>query len=309
MGLLVGYIELTLVILTRSARRFKSLLTVTVCMLLTACVQVQTIEAMTYNIRLDTESDGADAWDFRKKGLVDQIKFHEPDVLGIQEGLPHQVEYIDAALPDYSYVGAGRDDGKQGGEFSAIFYDTRRLERLAHGTFWLSESPDQPSVGWDAALNRICTYARFKDLESSQSFWVFNTHFDHLGVLAREKSAELIIAQIDKINVHEDPVLLMGDFNAVPGSAPIVAITESMSDAKEQASVVAFGPDGTVRFWPDETAGRFGVDQPVTRRIDYIFTSKGNWRVLKHAVLTDSNNLKYYSDHLPVFIEAEPVPR
>ena len=305
----MGHIELTLVFLTRSAGRFKLLLTVTVCMLLTACVQVQTIEAMTYNIRLDTESDGADAWDFRKKGLVDQIKFHEPDVLGIQEGLRHQIEHINAALPNYSYVGVGRDDGKQSGEFSAIFYDTRRLERLAHGTFWLSESPDQPSVGWDAALKRICTYARFKDLGSSQIFWVFNTHFDHKGVVAREKSAELITAQIDKINVREDPVLLMGDFNAVPGSAPIVAIMESMNDAKEQASVVAFGPDGTVRFRPDETAGRFGIDQPVTRRIDRIFTSKGNWRVLKHAVLTDSNNLKYYSDHLPVFIEAKPAPR
>jgi endonuclease/exonuclease/phosphatase family metal-dependent hydrolase len=308
MGLLVGHKEMTLTVLNRVAGRCIFLLAVTACTLLTASVHAQTIEAMTYNIRLDTESDGADAWDFRKKGLVDQIKFHEPDVLGIQEGLPHQVEYINVALPNYSYVGAGRDDGKQGGEFSAIFYDTRRLERLAHGNFWLSESPDQPSVGWDAAFKRICTYARFKDLESSQTFWVFNTHFDHQGVVAREKSAELITAQIGKINVHDDPVLLMGDFNAVPGSAPILAITERMTDAKEQASVVAFGPDGTVRFRPDETAGRFGIDQPVTRRIDYIFTSKGNWRVLKYAVLTDSNNLKYYSDHLPVFIEARPVP-
>ena len=307
-GPLVGYIELTSAILNRFAGRFSFLLALAVCVPLTACVHVQPIEAMTYNIRLDTESDGADAWDFRKQGLVDQIKFHEPDVLGIQEGLLHQVEHINAALPDYSYVGAGRDDGKQGGEFSAIFYDTRRLERLAHGTFWLSESPDQASVGWDAALKRICTYARFKDLGSSQTFWVFNTHFDHKGVVAREKSAELITAQIDKINVHEDPVLLMGDFNAVPGSAPIRAIMESMNDAKEQASVVAFGPDGTVRFRPNETAGRFGIDQPVTRRIDYIFTSKGNWRVLKYAVLTDSNNLKYYSDHLPVFMEAKPMP-
>ncbi len=101
----------------------------------------------------------------------------------------------------------------------------------------------------------------------------------------------------------------MGDFNAVPGSAPISIIRDSMNDTKEEASLVVFGPDGTVRFRPDETAGRFDVDQPVTRRIDYIFTSKGNWHVLKYAVLTDSNKLKYYSDHLPVFVEATPLPR
>jgi endonuclease/exonuclease/phosphatase family metal-dependent hydrolase len=128
-------------------------------------------------------------------------------------------------------------------------------------------------------------------------------------VVAREESAALIIAQIDKINVQGRPVLLMGDFNSVPGSAPISTIMDRMNDAKEQASLVSFGPDGTVRFRPDEAAGRFGIDQPVTRRIDYIFTSKSNWNVLKHAVLTDSNNLKYYSDHLPVLVEVTLLPR
>ena len=264
---------------------------------------------MTYNIRLDTEHDGADAWDFRKKGLIDQIKFHEPTLLGIQEGLYHQVEYIDASLPDYSYVGVGRDDGEKGGEFSAIFYDTRRLERLEHGTFWLSESPEQASIGWDAALERICTYAEFRDLTSSRTFWVFNTHFDHKGVVARERSAALIVAQIDKINVQGHPSLLMGDFNSVPGSAPISTITDRMNDTRQEATLVSFGPDGTVRFRPDESAGRFGIDQPVTRRIDYIFSSKDDWKVLKYAVLTDSNNMKYYSDHLPVFMEATPLPK
>ncbi len=101
----------------------------------------------------------------------------------------------------------------------------------------------------------------------------------------------------------------MGDFNSVPGSAPISTITDKMNDAKEHASLVAFGPDGTVRFRPDESAGRFGVDQPVTRRIDYIFTSKGDWNVLKYAVVTDSNKLKYYSDHLPVYVEAALLER
>jgi endonuclease/exonuclease/phosphatase family metal-dependent hydrolase len=287
--------------------RPSSLMVVIVILLFAAGVQAQTINAMTYNIRLDTESDGADAWEFRKHGLTDQIKFHEPDVLGIQEGLYHQVEHLNDALHDYSYVGVGRDDGGKSGEFSAIFYDTRSLERLEHGTFWLSESPEIASVGWDAALKRICTYAAFKHLSSSQTFWVFNTHFDHKGEVAREQSAAMIISQIDRINVQGDPFLLMGDFNAVPASSPISTILDSMDDAKEQASLVAFGPDGTVRFRADETAGRFGIDQPITRRIDYIFVSKGNWNVFKYAVLTDSSNLKYYSDHLPVFVEAAPL--
>ncbi len=305
----MGRVKNILADLIRFRHRLWSLTVVTVILLSSTGVQAQTIEAMTYNIRLDTANDGADAWDFRKKGLVDQIKFYEPDLLGIQEGLYHQVEYIKASLPDYSYVGVGRDDGEKGGEFSAIFYDTRRLDRLEHGTFWLSETPEQVSIGWDAAFKRVCTYAKFKDLTSLQTFWVFNTHFDHKGVVAREKSAVLIIAQIDQINVQGHPFLLMGDLNSVPGSVPISTIMDRMNDAKEDASLVAFGPDGTVRFRPDEAAGRFGIDQPVTRRIDYIFTSKGNWNVLKYAVLTDSNNLKYYSDHLPVFVEATPLPR
>ena len=295
--------------LTRFTNRLCFLMVVAVLLSWSTGVHAQAIEAMTYNIRLDTENDGKDAWDFRKQGLVDQVKFHEPSVLGIQEGLYHQVEYIDASLPDYAYVGVGRDDGEKGGEFSAIFFDTRRLERLEHGTFWLSESPEQPSIGWDASFERICTYASFKDLASLQTFWVFNTHFDHEGVVAREKSAELIIAQIDKINVQRHPFLLMGDFNSVPGSAPISIVTDRMNDAKKEASLVAFGPDGTVRFRPGETAGRFDIDQPVTRRIDYIFTSKGDWTVLKYAVLTDSIDMKYYSDHLPVFVEATLLPQ
>ncbi len=299
----------TLADLIRFANRLFFLIVVAFFLSASIGVQAQTIEAMTYNIRLDTQDDGADAWDFRKKGLVDQIKFHGPDVLGIQEGLYHQVEYINASLPDYSYVGVGRDDGEKGGEFSAIFYDTGRLKRLKHGTFWLSESPGQASVGWDAALKRICTYAEFKDLQSLKTFWVFNTHFDHKGVIAREKSAALIIAQIDRINVQGKPDLLMGDFNSVADSTPISTLLVRMNDTREEASLVAFGPDGTVRFRPDETAGRFGIDQPVTRRIDYIFASKGNWNVLKYAVLTDSYDLKYYSDHLPVFVEATPLPR
>ena len=115
----------------------------------------QAIEAMTYNIRFDNPDDGENAWDLRKAGLVDQLKFYEPDLFGIQEGEVQQVRYIAGALPEFAWVGVGREDGKSGGEFSAIFYDTRRLKVLDEGTFWLSATPAVPSLGWDAAINRV----------------------------------------------------------------------------------------------------------------------------------------------------------
>ena len=277
---------------------------ITIALLSAPGVRAQSIEAMTYNIRLDTPTDGENAWAARKEGLAAQLLFHEPDVIGVQEALFHQVAYLDASLVDYAYVGVGRDDGLQGGEFSALFYDTGRLRVLEEGTFWLSESPDEISIGWDAALPRICTYARFEDLRTSRKFWVFNTHFDHQGAVARERSAALIIARIDEMNMQDEPVMLMGDLNSVPESAPIATILAQMDDTRQQATLVRFGPDGTVRFKPDRSASGFDVNQPVTRRLDYIFTSKGDWQVLKYAVLTDSKNLKYYSDHLAVYVEA-----
>ena len=290
-----------------NSKRICFLAWVTLALLSTPGVRAQSIEAMTYNIRLDTPADGENAWAARREGLVAQLQFHEPDVIGTQEGLAHQVAYIDASLADYAFVGTGRDDGHQSGEFSAIFYDTRRLTVSENGTFWLSETPDEASVGWDAAFKRVCTYARFEDRQTSQTFWVFNTHFDHQGAEARKKSAALITARIDEINARNEPVMLMGDFNALPDSVPISLILAKLDDARQQATLVRFGPEGTVRFRPDRSASGFDLDQPVTRRIDYIFTSKGNWHIRKYAVLTDSNDLKYYSDHLAVIVEAVPL--
>lgn len=264
--------------------------------LMSSLATAQSLEAMTYNIRFDTPRDGENTWSLRKENLVDQIRFHEPDVLGIQEGEYHQVEYLDAALPEFSYVGVGRDDGENAGEFSAIFFDKRRLTALDSGTFWLSRTPNEPSRSWDAAIKRICTYARFRDMDSSRMFWVFNTHFDHIGVLARRRSARLVVNQIATLNTEGEPVLLMGDFNAVPGSEPIQTILRQFTDTKVEAEST-FGPEGT--------GTGFYVTRPPSRRIDYIFASYSDWRVTKHAVLTDSRDQRYFSDHLPVFIEVE----
>ncbi|MEM8889234.1 MAG: endonuclease/exonuclease/phosphatase family protein, partial [Bacteroidota bacterium] len=142
---------------------------------------------MTYNLRYDNPNDGENRWDLRKEFLRDQLKFFEPDVMGIQEGLKHQLDYLDGELSAYSYIGVGRDDGKEKGEYTAIFYKADKLSLIRQSTFWLSESPDEISVGWDAALERICTYALFEEKAGGAKFYVFNTHFDHRGEKARRK--------------------------------------------------------------------------------------------------------------------------
>ena len=142
--------------------------------------------------------------------------------MGTQEGLEHQINYLDKNLKSYKYVGVARADVKEKGkgEYSAVFYNVNKFKDLKSGTFWLSDTSDQPSRGWDASLNRICTYILLQDKNSGNKFWVFNTHFDHKGVEARQKSAELIIAKIKEINKENLPVFLMGDFNLTPDQSP-----------------------------------------------------------------------------------------
>ncbi len=248
---------------------------------------------------MDNPKDGENAWPNRKENFVNQVLFYSPDVMGIQEGLEHQVEYLDTHLKTYKYVGVGRSDVKEKGvgEYSAIFYNTDKFKELKSGTFWLSETPDKPSRGWDASLNRICTYILVKNKKSGEKFWVFNTHFDHRGVEARKNSASLIVQKINSINREKLPVFLMGDLNLQPKEAPIQYLAEQLNDSKEISQLTPFGPDGTYNG--------FKVCENLNRRIDYIFTSKKNITVKKYAVLANIDDVKYPSDHLPVFIEAE----
>ena len=254
----------------------------------------QPIGVMTYNIRYDTQKDGENRWDARKDFLVAQIKFHGPDIIGIQEGLASQVKYLDKELAGFRYVGVGRDDGKKKGEFSAIFFNAGKFKVIESSTFWLSDTPGQISVGWDAAMERICTYALFEHLETRQRIWVFNTHFDHVGKEARKNSAILIHNRIKSLNKDGLPFILMGDLNLEPDSEPILYLSQHLNDSKKVSKEVVFGPEGTFN--------NFQFDKPVTRRIDYIFTGKSGIEVLKYAVLSASNNLRYPSDHLPVFV-------
>jgi len=260
-------------------------------------IEGQTYKMMTYNIRYDNQNDGENQWSKRKEFLCDQIAFYSPDILGIQEGLRHQVKYIDSTFSNFNFVGIGRDDGKEKGEYSAIFFNKNNLEIVKDSSFWLSETPNKISVGWDASMERICTYALFKDKLSNQQFWVFNTHFDHIGNLARAESAKLILNKIKQLNEDNFPVVLMGDFNLKATSESIRFLSKELNDSKTSCLSKPFGPVGTYNG--------FRFDQPVIDRIDYIFTTKSNIKVIKYAVLSDSIDLKYPSDHLPVYVQIE----
>ena len=257
----------------------------------------QLISVMTYNIRYDNSEDKTNSWQERRELLSSQIKFHHPDIVGLQEVLYSQLSYLDSIIVDYSFVGVGKDDGQTKGEYNPIFYDANIFNVVESGTFWLSETPDTVSKGWDAELNRICTYARLHHRSQDIDFWVFNTHLDHMGEQARFMSVELITSKIDSLNkVLYLPVIVMGDFNTSfePNSPPF--ILAQLSDSRQLSRQAPFGPVGTLNG--------FNFEQPVTQRIDYIFVSQ-QINVLKYGVLSDSQAGKFPSDHFPVFIEFE----
>jgi len=255
------------------------------------------LNIITFNIRYDNPRDSLNAWQYRKDHAASQILFHEAHIVGVQEALYSQVIELGKRLPRYEYVGVGRTDGKQEGEFSAIFFDTRRLVSLQSATFWLSEHPDSTgSRGWDANLPRIVTWAKFRDKKTGLKFFAFNTHFDHIGEIARRESALLLLKKIKAI-AGSDPVIVTGDFNSLPTDEPIVKITAAddplrLTDSKKVSAAPHYGPNGTFT----------GFEQKEVRNqpIDYIFT-KNRVKVLQHATLSQSWEGRFSSDHFPVF--------
>jgi len=256
------------------------------------CSQVNSV--MTYNIKYDNPRDSVNNWDNRKDEVVLLMKHYRPQIFGVQEALLHQLIDLDEGLSNYSRIGVGRDDGKEKGEFSAIYYNSELLSVMSQSTFWLSDTSDEVSMGWDASYKRVCSYGLFKNKLSKQEFLVFNVHYDHKGELAREKSSELILERIKKINKNNYPVILMGDFNAQVEDVPIKTITKAFDDGSKLARNGIYGPVGTFTG--------FEIDIIPEKRIDFIFV-KG-FKVDKYSHIDDrkmDNN--YLSDHLPVFIE------
>ena len=253
----------------------------------------QTTNLISFNIKYDNTSDTINNWNKRKASLAKLIQHYDADIIGIQEGLHNQVDYLNNALNGYSYVGVGRDDGQQKGEYSAIFYNSVKFKVLKTNTFWLSETPEKVSVGWDASLERICTYALFENVRTKKQFWVFNTHFDHRGKQARVNSAQLIYKNIKEINTTDLPVILMGDLNLTPDTEPIQFLKKNLTDALEISQKPFYGPIGTFNG--------FDQDRIMENRIDYIFVN--NIDVLSYTHIDDRmpNNM-HISDHLPVLM-------
>jgi len=248
------------------------------------------INIATYNLRLNTASDGANAWPHRVDAVKALIRYHEFDIVGTQEGLPEQVADLDA-MPGFAHVGVGRDDGKDAGEHSAIYYRTARFEVEKHGDYWLSETPDRPSKGWDAkCCNRIASWAKFHDRVNGRRFFVFNVHFDHQGEVARRESAKLMLRKMREI-AGNSTAICIGDFNSTPETEQIQTMKTALRDAREVSAEPAYGPQGTFED--------FKLDSKLPERIDYIFVGRGV-EVLKYAALTDSVEARFPSDHLPV---------
>lgn len=254
----------------------------------------QSIRVMTFNIRLDTPADSLNAWQYRKEMVASTVRFHKADLLGVQEALWNQMQDLTTLLPEYDWLGVGRDDGAQAGEFMAIFYRKERFRVIDNATFWLSETTEQPGRGWDAACNRVVTWAQFSDRQSGEKFFHFNTHFDHKGSLARLKSAELLLQQIAGIAQNE-PVIVTGDFNSTPTSEVYHILTRELTDSKKVSQYPHHGSDGTFTWF--DLKNLFN-DQP----IDYIFI-KNSIKILYHGTLTDSFNGRLPSDHFPVLTE------
>ena len=190
----------------------------------------ETTTVISYNIRYDNQWDKENSWDTRKESIVGIFEKYSPSFIGTQEGLAHQIHYMDSALTEYDYIGVGREDGEKKGEFCAIYYISDTYNVIESSTFWLSDNPENVSIGWDAALERICTYGLFEHKQSKNRIWVFNTHFDHMGEIARRKSSELILQKINDLNSFSGPIILMGDFNSLPNSKPVYTILKEFKD-------------------------------------------------------------------------------
>ena len=256
------------------------------------------LRVMTFNLRYDTPSDGPNAWPNRRDWVAALVRFHAPDALGVQEALAHMLADLDARLPGFARVGVGRADGREGGEFSAILYRTDRLKLLDSGTFWLSPTPEVAgSKGWDAAIERVATWARFRDRRTGCRHLHLNTHFDHVGEQARQESARLIRRRLAAL-AGGDPVVMTGDLNADPTSAPYRILTRDTIDGAIGPLRDAYVASRDGHYGPTSTWTEFRAIEP-GRRIDYVLVSPAV-TVLMHGILPDSWDNRFPSDHLPV---------
>ncbi len=277
----------------------KRILLVAILMVCSVVVSAQDLYVGTYNIRYKNKDDSikGNVWTKRCQVMCDQINFESPDVLGMQEVLVGQLHDFQRLLDNYSYIGVGRDDGKEAGEYAAIFYKNDRVKLLDSGNFWLNETPDVPKLGWDAACIRICTWGKFKDLRTKKKFYFFNLHMDHVGVVARREAAKLVVSRIKEM-AQDAPVVLTGDFNVDQTDEIYGIFTHSgiLKDSYENARI---------RFAENGTFNSFKVETKTDSRIDHVFVSP-SFKVEAYGLRTDSywaKGRRNLSDHYPVFVK------
>lgn len=256
----------------------------------------ESMNAMTFNIRYSTPSDGINQWENRKDFVAETVRFHEADLCGMQEALYSQITDLEKRLPDYGWVGVGRDDGDKKGEFSPVFYLKKRFELIETNTFWLNEHPEKLGYGWDARFNRVVTWAKFRDKKTDKEVVIFNTHFDHQGEIARRESAKLVLRKVEEI-ANGTPFVVTGDFNALPSQEPIKILTDNSKDfyfisSEKLSKTPHFGPRGTFTGFKEKERD----NEP----IDYVFVAKQDVEVLKHATLSNTWKGLYASDHFAV---------
>lgn len=258
------------------------------------------VTVMTFNIRFDNPGDLQNAWSNRKLLVSTTVRFHKIDIAGMQEVLNGQLKDLESLLPEYGWLGVGRDDGKEEGEYNPVFYLKSRLKVLVQSTFWLSGAPDTPgSRGWDAACNRIVTWVKFEDQLNKQTFFFFNTHFDHVGEVARLKSAQLLLKKIGEIAGNE-PVILTGDFNCTADDAPYHDLVSG--DGKTPGLVDTLRLSKTGHYGSTQSFNGFNIELDPGNTIDFIFV-RNIMSVLRHGILAETWDGKFVSDHYPVVSE------
>lgn len=254
-------------------------------------INAQTLKIATFNVRLYNKSDTGNLWEDRAPYVSSLIRFHDFDVFGVQEAYKNQLDDMSAALPEYARYGVGRDDGKEAGEHSSVYYKKDQFKLLKSGDFWLSETPNVPGKGWDATCcNRVCSWVYLEEIKTRKKFYVFNVHFDHQGVIARRESAKLMVQKIKEIAGNQ-PVVLTGDFNGSRSSELYQILT---------SSVILTDSYAGVKYPYENNASFNGFKTPRGKDvIDHIFITK-HFIPTKWGILTDTYFGKYPSDHFPV---------
>ena len=269
-----------------------------ICLLFVALSFAQnSIDVMSYNIRLGSADDGENHWNIRKDKLKDLINYYEADFIGMQEAQKPQIEYLLENNSLYGFLGKPRDEGENS-EFSCIFYLKNKYKVLQQDTFWLSETPEKSTKSWDAAYPRIVTYGLFENIKTKKKIWVLNTHFDHVGVVAKQKSAEIILKKIKQLQGKQNlPVVLTGDFNSFKTDTWMQPLLNNLQEASSHSITKPYGGTAT---W-----NAFNFKEKPVDQIDFIFSSKNNTVIKKFRTITDFYDFKYPSDHLPIISRIE----